>query len=363
MTVSSNRQSSPTSSLYLHSAVHPPPPPSLPDRYDNVTDRIQPSRIMIVDGETFACGACVRGHRTGSCQHSDRPLQLIKKKGRPVSQCDHCRSMRHCRSAHVKCVCAKRAREGADDSGGKEPCRCWQDGHCKCAFKRDVPRPDSSRSTKTPTHASPHAASALDRPLPLFPGALSPAILSPGALSPGAPSPGTHSPGTLSRGALSPGALLEPSGQLDGNIWARVADLPLQPWPQEPFLLPTSVPSPPIGLVAQTMMDGACHDQGTFISDGVDVPSSSVFDLSALASSPDPQHAPFMWMPDVGDHVLGAEQSAPHAYWVQDPAPDMSEGGWMASLTEYDQASETKAEAAGAPNCSVGASPHGPAHV
>ena len=35
----------------------------------------------------------------------DRPLQHINKKGRPVSQCAHCRAMRKSRSAHVKCDC------------------------------------------------------------------------------------------------------------------------------------------------------------------------------------------------------------------------------------------------------------------
>ncbi|PKS05696.1 hypothetical protein jhhlp_007963 [Lomentospora prolificans] len=25
---------------------------------------------MIIDGEKFACGACIRGHRTAQCQHT-----------------------------------------------------------------------------------------------------------------------------------------------------------------------------------------------------------------------------------------------------------------------------------------------------
>ncbi|UNI13710.1 transcriptional activator haa1 [Purpureocillium takamizusanense] len=100
---------------------------------------------MIISGETYACEACIRGHRTARCQHNDRPLQLIKKKGRPVSQCNHCRSMRQSRSAHVKCECAKRAREGRVDTanGGREPCRCFEDGICRCAFKRDPSAADA----------------------------------------------------------------------------------------------------------------------------------------------------------------------------------------------------------------------------
>jgi hypothetical protein len=38
----------------------------------------------------------------------DRPLQHINKKGRPVSQCQHCRSMRKSRSAHTKCDCGEK---------------------------------------------------------------------------------------------------------------------------------------------------------------------------------------------------------------------------------------------------------------
>ena len=38
----------------------------------------------------------------------DRPLQHINKKGRPVSQCSHCRNMRRSKSAHVKCDCGEK---------------------------------------------------------------------------------------------------------------------------------------------------------------------------------------------------------------------------------------------------------------
>ncbi|OAA75709.1 Copper fist DNA binding domain protein [Akanthomyces lecanii RCEF 1005] len=75
---------------------------------------------MIIDGETYACESCIRGHRSRNCQHNDRPLQHIKAKGRPVSQCNHCRSERKNRSAHVKCQCGKRASEG----GSGQKCRC-----------------------------------------------------------------------------------------------------------------------------------------------------------------------------------------------------------------------------------------------
>lgn len=81
---------------------------------------------MLIDGEKYACEACVRGHRVSNCQHAgallpwdsggavtdfhaDRPLSHINKKGRPVSQCAHCRTLRKSRSAHVKCDCGEKS--------------------------------------------------------------------------------------------------------------------------------------------------------------------------------------------------------------------------------------------------------------
>lgn len=48
---------------------------------------------------------CIKGHRSSSCRHTDRALFEIKKKGRPVTQCEHCRELRKTKQVHVKCVC------------------------------------------------------------------------------------------------------------------------------------------------------------------------------------------------------------------------------------------------------------------
>lgn len=45
----------------------------------------------------------------------ERKLLHVNKKGRPVSQCPHCRSLRKNRSQHVKCDCH-------DKSHAKEDC-------------------------------------------------------------------------------------------------------------------------------------------------------------------------------------------------------------------------------------------------
>ncbi|KAI9308424.1 hypothetical protein BJ944DRAFT_156257, partial [Cunninghamella echinulata] len=45
------------------------------------------------------------GHRAAHCNHKDRPMVEIKKKGRPATQCKRCRELRIVRQLHVKCNC------------------------------------------------------------------------------------------------------------------------------------------------------------------------------------------------------------------------------------------------------------------
>ena len=58
----------------------------------------------------FHSETCIKGHRSSTCNHTERPLFEIKKKGRPITQCEHCRELRKTKQVHVKCVC-----EGKDD--------------------------------------------------------------------------------------------------------------------------------------------------------------------------------------------------------------------------------------------------------
>jgi hypothetical protein len=53
--------------------------------------------------------SCIKGHRSSSCHHSDRPLFEIKRKGRPVSQCDKCRELRQLKRVHTKCLCTPKS--------------------------------------------------------------------------------------------------------------------------------------------------------------------------------------------------------------------------------------------------------------
>ncbi|GAA5823709.1 hypothetical protein JCM11251_000734 [Rhodosporidiobolus azoricus] len=70
--------------------------------------------MVLIDGVKYACQSCIKGHRSSKCTHTTRPLQEIKKKGRPTSQCAHCRDLRKTKSVHARCDCAARAKEKED---------------------------------------------------------------------------------------------------------------------------------------------------------------------------------------------------------------------------------------------------------
>ncbi|KAF9444289.1 hypothetical protein P691DRAFT_763537 [Macrolepiota fuliginosa MF-IS2] len=60
---------------------------------------------VFIESKKYACETCIKGHRSSACKHTDRPLFEIKKKGRPVTQCEHCRELRKTKQVHVKCIC------------------------------------------------------------------------------------------------------------------------------------------------------------------------------------------------------------------------------------------------------------------
>ena len=65
---------------------------------------------MLIKGVKYACERCIRGHRVTTCTHSNEPLTMIKPKGRPVTQCQHCRENRKSKNLHVTCSCGKRVK-------------------------------------------------------------------------------------------------------------------------------------------------------------------------------------------------------------------------------------------------------------
>ncbi|KAI8333748.1 hypothetical protein BD560DRAFT_414859, partial [Blakeslea trispora] len=47
------------------------------------------------------------GHRSSRCQHTERHLMIVKRKGRPISQCEGCRELRKVKQIHQKCLFQK----------------------------------------------------------------------------------------------------------------------------------------------------------------------------------------------------------------------------------------------------------------
>ncbi|KAK2460766.1 hypothetical protein APHAL10511_007236 [Amanita phalloides] len=81
-----------------------------------VSSRSDPTMVLI-SSKKYACETCIKGHRSSTCKHTDRPLYEIKKKGRPVTQCEHCRELRKTKQVHVKCICEMKA----DNSSLSQP--------------------------------------------------------------------------------------------------------------------------------------------------------------------------------------------------------------------------------------------------
>ena len=85
----------------------------------------------------------------------DRQLTHINKKGRPVSQCPHCRGLRKARASHVQCECGSKphSKEECNDNDGlgtfqtdivadtatqeHKACCCSHGARCTCSIKQE----------------------------------------------------------------------------------------------------------------------------------------------------------------------------------------------------------------------------------
>lgn len=106
--------------------------------------------VVREDGTKWACSSCLKGHRVSGCTHTDRELTLVPKKGRPVTQCQHCRLERKKRSAHVKCDCS----DGEKQHHPKEKCIHLREAEerAKAGFHDDQHPNKPSATTDDPTH-------------------------------------------------------------------------------------------------------------------------------------------------------------------------------------------------------------------
>lgn len=104
----------------------------------------------------LACATCIQGHRASSCKHQDGskgPLMVIKRRGRPLSQCETCRANRSRTGRHTRCVCVARPQAAASKTAVQSkaadpaavpssaplrfadllnPCQCKTTGICTC---------------------------------------------------------------------------------------------------------------------------------------------------------------------------------------------------------------------------------------
>ncbi|KAG8904872.1 hypothetical protein FRB99_001039 [Tulasnella sp. 403] len=174
--------------------------------------------MVFIDNKKLACATCIKGHRSTSCNHTDRALYLIRAKGRPVSQCDHCRELRKTKQVHVKCECDAKptasgsgtgaasdaagtqlivARKGArkiktlepavatfpngiqdmmqaaeilrnisDGKGAGSSCNCKQTGNCACCTdRREMKKAEAAKGHKPSISLTiPNSADSSSRP-------------------------------------------------------------------------------------------------------------------------------------------------------------------------------------------------------
>lgn len=93
----------------------------------------------------------------------DRELQIIPPKGRPISQCQHCRSLRRSKSAHVKCDCGEKTAKcphlKPTVEGHQSTCCCHHGAPCTCCHKKAAHRAEAAAAesdpAKTTTDAKP----------------------------------------------------------------------------------------------------------------------------------------------------------------------------------------------------------------
>ncbi|KAG9325083.1 hypothetical protein KVV02_008555 [Mortierella alpina] len=94
--------------------------------------------MVFLNGQKFACATCIKGHRSTTCNHgypyfyigivSERPLHEIKKKGRPSTQCPHCKELRKAKQVHVRCICGREEGSAAVVNGLKRAKSLSHDG-------------------------------------------------------------------------------------------------------------------------------------------------------------------------------------------------------------------------------------------
>lgn len=100
--------------------------------------------MVVINGVKYACERCIRGHRVSTCTHTDQPLTMIKPKGRPSTQCQHCRDQRKLKNLHINCACQKKGK-----SPGQHLASCYKNPNgCTCYQNHKLKALDKTKRTK-----------------------------------------------------------------------------------------------------------------------------------------------------------------------------------------------------------------------
>lgn len=86
--------------------------------------------MIIKNNIKYACEPCIKGHKVASCNHADRPLVQIKRKGRPSTACFHCKELRMVRNVNPSGSCKCNSKKATST------CGCTHGNPCKCHTRR-----------------------------------------------------------------------------------------------------------------------------------------------------------------------------------------------------------------------------------
>ncbi|SMN18538.1 similar to Saccharomyces cerevisiae YGL166W CUP2 Copper-binding transcription factor [Maudiozyma saulgeensis] len=124
--------------------------------------------MIIKNNIKYACEPCIKGHKVAGCDHSDRPLIQVKRKGRPSTACFHCKELRMVRNVNPSGSCKCHSKKATSS------CGCTEGNPCKCHTRRKRGQNKVSEaldnipnfSINTPTSLKDEDINALLDPLP-----------------------------------------------------------------------------------------------------------------------------------------------------------------------------------------------------
>ncbi|CDO54186.1 similar to Saccharomyces cerevisiae YMR021C MAC1 Copper-sensing transcription factor involved in regulation of genes required for high affinity copper transport [Geotrichum candidum] len=82
--------------------------------------------MIVFEGEKYACLPCIRGHRSSTCNHCDRPLLQVRKRGRPLAS-ETKRIAIIPEATPAKTTTSSTTSSGTSSAGSSKDCGCDSD--------------------------------------------------------------------------------------------------------------------------------------------------------------------------------------------------------------------------------------------